>query len=75
MENQTQTSQTQITVADLDALRSIVDVATQRGAFRGAELTQVGAVYDKLSTFLASVVEQAKAAAAEKEAATETQGE
>lgn len=79
MENQTQTQSTQITVADLDALRSIVDVATQRGAFRGAELSQVGAIYDKLSTFLASVVEQAKAAAAEAEAgeteAAETQGE
>lgn len=72
MENQTQTPTTQITVADLDALRSIVDVATQRGAFRGAELTQVGAVYDKLSAFLAEVVAQAKAAA---EDTTETQGE
>jgi hypothetical protein len=72
MENQTQTQSTQITVADLDALRSIVDVATQRGAFKGAELTQVGAVYDKLSTFLADVVAQAKAAA---EDAAETQGE
>ena len=52
---------TQITVADLDALRGIVDVAAQRGAFRGAELAQVGAVYDKLTTFLNSVVAQAKA--------------
>ena len=60
---------TQITVADLDALHGIVDLAAQRGAFRGAELTQVGAVYDKLTTFLNAVVEQAKAAA---EAAGET---
>ena len=75
MENQTQTSQTQITVADLDALRSIVDVATQRGAFRGAELTQVGAVFDKLSAFLAEVVKQAKHAADEAGEAAETQGE
>ena len=54
---------TQITVADLDALRTIVDVAASRGAFRGAELTQVGAVYDKLTTFLDAVVAQAKEAA------------
>jgi hypothetical protein len=54
---------TQITVADLDALRTIVDIAAQRGAFRGAELTQVGAVYDKLTTFLDAVVAQAKEAA------------
>ena len=59
MEN---TTQTQITVADLDALQRIVDVAAQRGAFRGAELAQVGAVYDKLTTFLEAVAEQAKAA-------------
>ena len=54
---------TQITVADLDNLRVIVDLAAQRGAFHGAELTQVGAVYDKLTTFLNAIVEQAKAAA------------
>lgn len=76
MENQNQSSNTQITVADLDALRSIVDVATQRGAFRGAELTQVGTVFDKLSAFLAEVVAQAKANAdAVDNASTETQGE
>jgi hypothetical protein len=54
---------TQITIADLDALRGIVDIAAQRGAFRGAELTQVGAVFDKLTSFLNAAVEQAKVAA------------
>jgi len=54
---------TQITVSDLDALRAIVDLAASRGAFRGAELTQVGVVYDKLTTFLKAVVEQAQAEA------------
>ena len=63
MENQT----TQITVADLDALRSIVDLAATRGAFRGSELVQVGAVFDKLTTFLNAVVAQAKAADGETE--------
>ena len=52
---------TQITVADLDALRGIVDTAASRGAFRGAELAQVGAVYDKLTAFLNTVIAQAKA--------------
>ena len=52
---------TQITVADLDALRSIVDIAASRGAFQAAELSQVGAVYDKLVTFLNAVVAQAQA--------------
>jgi hypothetical protein len=54
---------TQITVADLGALHGIVDLAASRGAFRGAELTQVGAIYDKLTTFLNDVMAQAKAAA------------
>ena len=70
MENTTQ-SPTQITVADLDALRAIVDLAAQRGAFRGAELQQVGAVFDKLTTFLNSVVEAAKANADSEEGTEE----
>ena len=61
MENTTQTVQ-QITVADLDALRGIIDLAATRGAFHGAELSQVGAVYDKLITFLNSVIAHAQAA-------------
>jgi len=59
MENTT--NNTQITIADLDTLRNIVDLACTRGAFRGAELTQVGVIYDKLTQFLAAVIEQAKA--------------
>ena len=46
---------TSISLNDLQVLSNIVDLATQRGAFRGNELTQVGAVFDKLSTFLAQV--------------------
>jgi hypothetical protein len=54
-------NQTQITVVDLDLLRNIVDLACARGAFRGAEVKQVGEVYDKLTKFLEAVIEQAKA--------------
>ena len=46
---------TSISLNDLQVLSNIVDLATQRGAFRGNERTQVGAVFDKLSTFLAQV--------------------
>ena len=79
MENTTQ-DQTQITITDLDLLRNIVDLASSRGAFRAAELTQVGAVYDKLTRFLDAVVAQAKAQeeanqSANELADTETQGE
>jgi len=70
---------TQITIADLDTLRNIVDLASTRGAFRGAELTQVGAVYDKLTAFLDAVIAQAKAQEEANQAATpaapESQGE
>jgi uncharacterized protein YggE len=52
---------TQITIADLDTIKNIIDLACTRGAFRGGEISQVGAVYDKLSAFLTLVIEQAKA--------------
>jgi hypothetical protein len=60
MENTTQPN-TDITVADLDMLRQIVDLASSRGAFRGAELSQVGEVYNKLTRFLELAVAQTQA--------------
>ena len=51
---------TQVTVADLGTLQAIVDLAAQRGAFRGTELARVGAVYDKLTSFLNAVAKQAQ---------------
>lgn len=65
---------TQITVADLGSLQTIVDLAAQRGAFRGAELAQVGAVYDKLTAFLTAVAEQAQAAAQGETESNESEG-
>jgi hypothetical protein len=52
---------TQITIADLDMIKNIIDLASTRGAFRAAEMKQVGDVYDKLTAFLAAVVAQAQA--------------
>lgn len=46
---------------DLQLLANIVDLASQRGAFRGNELTQVGAVFDKLAAFLNYVNEAQQA--------------
>lgn len=66
---------TQITIADLDTIKNIIDLACTRGAFRGAELTQVGVVYDKLSAFLQTVIEQAKAQEAANAEAGAIQGE
>jgi len=52
-----------ITINDLIILRNALDLASGRGAFRGAELSTVGTLFDKLSAFLAEV--EAAAAAAE----------
>jgi len=58
-----------VSLQDLQLLGQIVDLASQRGAFRGNELSQVGAVYDKLSAFLGYVAEQQEANAEEGEGA------
>lgn len=39
-------------ISDLAFLLNIIDVCTQRGAFRGSELTNVGTVRDKLEAFV-----------------------
>ena len=66
---------TQITIADLDTIKNIINLAATRGAFRGEELSQVGVVYDKLTSFLEAVIEQAKAQETLNAVASETQGE
>ena len=44
-----------ISLVDLNSLAQIIDLASSRGAFRGQELEPVGALYNKLTKFLASV--------------------
>lgn len=41
-----------ITVTDLQNMLVLIDLATQRGALRAAELTSVGALYEKITLFL-----------------------
>lgn len=48
----------ELTVQDLQALKNIIDVSTQRGAFKGSELMSVGQVYNKLEAFLGAVAQQ-----------------
>jgi hypothetical protein len=56
----------QLTIADLQLLSRIVDLASRRGAFQANELSQVGDAFNKLSGFLAYVESvQSKDAAAE----------
>lgn len=55
---QPQTTQPQgpdLNLTDLAALKSIIEVASQRGAFKAAEMESVGKVFNKLTNFLESV--------------------
>lgn len=61
MENTTQPTQPELTITDLQNIRSVIDVAARRGAFAGAELTSVGNVFNRLDTFLNSVAPPASA--------------
>ena len=45
----------QLTIADLQLLGRIIDLASRRGAFQANELSQVGDAFNKLSGFLAYV--------------------
>jgi hypothetical protein len=47
-----------LNVNDLTALKNIIDVATQRGAFKAAEMEAVGKVYNRLNLFLDSVTKK-----------------
>jgi hypothetical protein len=47
-----------LTVQDLGALKNIIDVAAQRGAFKPNEMQAVGTVYNKLAGFLDAVSKQ-----------------
>jgi hypothetical protein len=66
IENQTTLptpDQVTLTLDDLSAVLSIIDVATQRGAFRPKEFTAVGKVYEKISSFLEQVKDNSAPAA------------
>lgn len=70
MENQTFEH---LTIGDLEQIHSLLNLASERGAFRAAELSTVGATYDRLSRFLESV--SAQLANAPSETPTDSQGE
>ncbi len=66
-ENQTTTPELpQLSIADLQNVRAVIDMAVRRGAFSAAEATSVGQVFDRVNNFLNAV------APAETESADET---
>ena len=60
----------QISLADFSAALQVIDVCTQRGAFRGEELSSVGQLRDRINAFV-----QHHAPAKEEGAAEEATGE
>ena len=52
----------QLTIADLQGIAQVIDMAVRRGAFGASEVSDVGAIYSKLSTFLQIVAAQTKEA-------------
>ena len=50
-----------ITIADLNTIKNIIDLASTRGAFRAAEMQEIGEIYNRLTLFLDAVVAQAQA--------------
>lgn len=52
-----------LAVQDLQNMLIVIDLACQRGAFRAAELTQIGTLHDKVAQFVQSILPQEPAAA------------
>ena len=51
----------ELTIQDLSTLKQIIDVASQRGAFKPNEMVQVGQAYSKLEGFLNEIARQQQA--------------
>jgi hypothetical protein len=47
-----------LNISDLLAVKSIIEIASQRGAFKANELEGVGKIYNKLSNFLEAVAKK-----------------
>jgi len=47
-----------LTIQDLQGLKTIIDVASARGVFKPNEMVSVGQVYSKLEAFLTAVAAQ-----------------
>jgi hypothetical protein len=52
-----------ISITDLAVIKKLIETACDRGAFRAAEMTTVGTVYDRLAIFLDQVIAQAESEA------------
>lgn len=55
-----QPDSTSLTLNDLASFKSIIDVASARGAFKPSEMMVVGQAYNKLTTFLETASKQSQ---------------
>jgi hypothetical protein len=58
----TENTQPSLGIQDLKVAADIINICTQRGAFRANELSAVGLLYDRLTAFLAASEPAADAA-------------
>lgn len=56
-----------LTVDDLQSIKQIIELASERGAFRAPELKAVGEVYQRLDAFLGMIKAAAEAQSAQQE--------
>ena len=72
MENQEEQTTPQmppeLTITDLQNIRSIIDAASRRGAFGASEMAAIGSVFNKLDAFLNAVAPAQQAADSQPEA-------
>ena len=66
MTEKPQANSNDLTIQDLAIMKGIIDIASERSAFKPAEMVAVGTVYNKLNVFLKAVEEQQKAASEQK---------
>ena len=59
-----ETDGTALSIADLQAIAQVIDAAVRRGAFGASEVTEVGAIYTKLTGFLQVIADQQRDAEA-----------
>lgn len=71
MSEPTQSNPMDLTIQDLAIMKQIIDIASERSAFKPSEMAAVGTVYTKLDHFLKTVEEQQKAAKAAQTATEE----
>lgn len=51
----TQSAQPELTIVDLQNIKSIIEVSSRRGAFNAGEMEAIGGTYNKLARFLDAV--------------------